>query len=403
MWIILSFVVIALAFISFESWARHKTHLLNRSDPALWNILFYSSQIQKQPNQEISFRLYGPMAELLFSADFRLNNYGFISRQDYEYEREANEFRIVVIGGEQTASSVANISWPDVLEDVLTQRDPHMVYKVFNIGWPDAGPEHYLKYWEEDGSLLNPDLVIVNYVETDFYRTIKGAPLLYKGQPVRHSKIEYRVGRGSNDVAWTTSAHIGEYNANSFRDSSVGAVHPYGFFAEREFMNDPARVRELQERIVDDMIAGSLSCWGCLTFRLLQGKRPFVQVVTERSFDPPPSLPLDKQKMIQFGVTNFGKLVDKIDHLIITHNFNYFEKNTHFEFTKAMCSVESKIEVVDMRKRVAAMVEDDEFRSWYLFPHMPEKWSDLGHQAYGAMMADVVKEWRGGNLKMDSF
>ena len=168
-------------------------------------------------------------------------------------------------------------------------------------------------------------------------------------------------------------------------------------------MNDPARVRELQERIVDDMIAGSLSCWGCLTFRLLQGKRPFVQVVTERSFDPPPSLPLDKQKMIQFGVTNFGKLVDKIDHLIITHNFNYFEKNTHFEFTKAMCSVESKIEVVDMRKRVAAMVEDDEFRSWYLFPHMPEKWSDLGHQAYGAMMADVVKEWRGGNLKMDSF
>jgi len=374
---------------------------LNRSDPSLWNILFYSTQIQRQPNKEISFRLYGTDSELLLSADFRLNNYGFFSHRDYEYERGSNEFRIVVIGGEQTASSVANVSWPDVLQDVLLQRDPSAVYKVFNIGWPDAGPQHYVKYWEEEGSKLDPDLVIVNYVETDFYRTIKGAPLRYKGQPVRHHKIEYRIGPGNDDVAWTTSAYIGEEDVNSYRDPSVIPAHPYGFFASKELMANPTRVRELQELIVDDMIAGALPCWGCLTFRLLQAKRPFIQVATERTFDPPPNLPLDEQKMIQFGVTNFGALLDKIKPLIITHNFNYLEMNSPFEFTMAMCSAEPKIKVLDMRSRVVSTVEDDELRSWYLLPHMPAKWSDLGHQTYGTMMADVVMEWRAGNLKID--
>ena len=182
-------ILAAVAYIAAEIALRRLTLSLSARNPELATILLYSSGIHRVPGEEISFRLYGPGAKLLIQSDVRLNNMGFFSKYDYSHERGPNEFHIVVIGGEQTASSVANFSWPDVLQHELNLRESSKRYKVFNIAWPDAGPEHYVQYWKEHGTKFDPDLVIVNFVENDFFRTISGTPLTYKGQPIGHSTI----------------------------------------------------------------------------------------------------------------------------------------------------------------------------------------------------------------------
>ena len=152
---------------------------INRKDIALWGMIAYSQPVQRIPNSMLSFRFYGFNGEELLKAEVKLDNIGLISNSDYHKEKSPGEFRIVVLGGEQTASSVADRSWPDFLEIELAKRLPWRRITVLNFAWPDAGPEHYIEYWEKEASLYQPDLVIVNFVESDFYRTINGAELTY--------------------------------------------------------------------------------------------------------------------------------------------------------------------------------------------------------------------------------
>lgn len=364
---------------------------LNITDPAAVNMLFYSGEIHRKPREEISFRLYGPRAQLLASADFRLNNMGYISRRDYSRERGPNEYRIVVIGGEQTASSVANISWPDVLEDELNRHDTSKRYKVFNIAWPDASPEYYVRSWNQEGRDFDPDLVIVHYVETDFYRTIKGTPLKYKGQPIELQDIEYRFGAGPDNVAYTRTARIAGHPVTSYRDPDAIPSRPYGFFSTRAFMSDQTKVATLQDRVVRDMIAGAEP--ESARDRWRQGRPLFVKVVN-RNFDPLPSAPVDHARLVDFGIANFGWLAQHVPNVLITHNFNYREQaaSLPFELTAAMMAKEPRIRVTDMRERLSGKVADTELRSWYIVPAMAEKWTDKGHAVLGRMMADLVLE-----------
>lgn len=252
--------VLSGAFIKVECWLqfflKKKIRDAKHGDVDIWYMLLYSSKILRQPNKDISFRLYGLNTQLLFSADFHLNNMGFFSDHDYRYERGPHEFRIVVIGGEQTASSVANRVWPDYLEDELNKRDHSVHYKVFNIAWPDAGPEHYIKYWQDEGAKFFPDLVILNYVESDFFRPVDGVAWRYHGQPIGYSLIEYRVGPGEDDIAAAITANSAGNPVTSFADPHAIPSHPYQFFVSQKFINDPIRIKRLQEQVVSDMIAG---------------------------------------------------------------------------------------------------------------------------------------------------
>lgn len=104
--------------------------------------------------------------------------------------------------------------------------------------------------------------------------------------------------------------------------------------------------------------------------------------------------------MVSFGVKHFGWLVEHIPNLLLTHNFNCSELVDQFEFTQKMQAANPKIRVLDMRTRIPASISEEELRSWYMIPHMGEKWSDRGHDVYGKMMADVVLDWRTGKLTM---
>jgi hypothetical protein len=400
---------VVMTFVASEWRLRDRVWRKNAVTPDLWKMILYSEEalpddpahvVARHPRTQLVFRLYDRGAELLAGADLRLNNLGFISNHDYQYVRGPNEFRIVVIGGEQTASTVVNRSWPDLLEDELNRRDSSIHYKVFNIAWPDDGPEQYVKTWLEEGVKFSPDLVIVNYVESDFFRRIHGAPLTYRGYPISHRKISYRVGPGIDDVARTIAPYVPGYRAISFRDSMVIPSRPYGFYASRAFITDQRRVRALQRRVVRDMIEGALPPFGGLTLRALIGKSTSIDVAAVRNFDQLPNQPVDKARMVQYGVSTLGWLADHVPHLILTHNFNYYELLQRFELTERMLARDPCIRVVDMRQRIPAGTSDREMRTWYLIPHMGEKWSARGHDVYGRMMADVVLSWRTGKLQV---
>jgi hypothetical protein len=394
--LVLASAVVVVGYYQLGSWLQTKVRTASLQDILLWRTLFYSASIHREPRKEIAFRLYGKDAEPLAGADITLNNLGLFSRRDYAVERAPNEFRIVAIGGEQTASSVVNVSWPDFLEDELNRRDPSRPYRVINLGWPDAGPEHYVQYWRDEGVKFGADLVIVNFVEGDFYRKAAGTPLTIKGQPIEGSLIEYRVG---DLVAKTAVAHPKGRPVTSYRDPLAVPGKPYGFFAPPELMRDPEKVRALQEQIVSDMIAGGMPSAGDLLAEAMAKRRlPSFSIAQRREFDSAPPTPVDQEKLVEFGVRNFGWLVDNVPNLLLVHNFIYYELNARWALTEAMTARAPRIKVVDPRKWIPAGTPDEELRSWYMMAHMPEKWSQEGHEAYGRLMARVVDDWRAGKV-----
>lgn len=377
---------------------RRFNYSLNSRDPAGSTILFYTDRLERSPDKTVSFRLYGPDATLLEKADFELNNMGLFSTRDYSYTRGENEYRIVVVGGEQTASSVADISWPDFLEDELNQQDRSKNYKVFNIAWPDAGPEHYVQYWESDGKKFDADLVIVNFPETDFYRGAVQvtAPMLYRGQRTELSPLSYRIGPGEDDIATTIVPHVVGTKVSSFRDMNAIPSRPYGFFASRAFIDDQSRVRRLQQMIVDDMINGSASGW--LISRPFRGAWPIYSVWDERWFDPLPSAPRDKQAMVDMVGRAFTTLIEKTPNVIFIHNFNGAERHTRHELSAALTAQYQDIKIVDMRDLIPKGTSEDEFKSWFL-ASMQEKWSNLGHRVYARLVTQVVLADRSSRAK----
>jgi len=385
------------AYVATELKLRHEIWRANVDDTALWNMSFYSAPIYRDvPNTDISFRFYGPHAQLQVSADFHLNNMGWISPYDYKFERDPGEFRIVVLGGEQTASSVASHSWPNLLQDELNRRDPSGHYTVFNCAWPDAGPKKYIEYWQGECRKYMPDLVIVNYVESDFYRILieSGAPTTYRGELVTGSVwVEYDGARIPVNV-------VRNATPISMRDLEGIPSRPYGFFASRSLMDDASRVALIQKRVVRDMIEGIYPPFGSLTYQWLTNHPQAIPKVSEvRNYDiPPASKPANKAALAAAGAREFGWMVRHIPHIVFVHNF--YERTGEYELTAAMMKSDKSIRVVDMREFIPPKTTDDEFKSWYFSPYMSEKWSEKGHMAYAKMIADIVQAWRaGGRLK----
>jgi hypothetical protein len=403
--IVVAMLLPVISFAGVEQYLRTRYTSENRSDIDINRMILYSNVIVRTPNSTLSFRFVGLDGTLLESADIKLNNKGFFSENDYsDAPKEKDEFRIVVLGGEQTASSVVSKSWPDMLQERLSERNKDKKIRVFNLAWPDAGPFHYMRYWKEEGVKYDADLVIINMVESDFNtsRSIASPPLTSGGKLVSGGRsLAYRVGQGADDVAEVSTPIIEGTEPKSFRDPGAVPSRPYGFFASQKFMNSPEKIRALQSVVVEDMIAGVLPPWGMMTLNLLRGKvLPKVSVI--RNFDSSPPQPVDREAMVEDGVTNFSWFVDNIPNLLLVHNFHYGELKADWPFTAEVSRRNPRIQVVDMRSRIPAGTTEETLKSWYMIPHMGEKWNSKGHEAFAGMMADLVEEWRNSHPKAGS-
>lgn len=107
-------------------------------------------------------------------AKWRINNHGWNSSIDYNFDRDSTKFRIAIIGDSFIEGLHIN---PDenvghILNDFLG-RDSFEVYTFAQSGWPLSAYLHTNRYIQ---SHYKPDLVIVNIVHNDFVEssTYKG-------------------------------------------------------------------------------------------------------------------------------------------------------------------------------------------------------------------------------------
>lgn len=178
------------------------------------------------------------------------------------------------------------------------------------------------------------------------------------------------------------------------RNPQVVASRPYGCFLEEPFFENPSLVRKLQEILVNEQIEGAwelIERVGLLHFLRTKGPR-FIWVSKLRNFDKPLKDPVSKASLVEFGVRTFGWMVRHIPNVFIIHNFHYGELKQQFELTEKMMERDRHIAVYDMRQRIPADISDSELQSWYLYPHMIEKWSLKGHRVYGHLVADLLVE-----------
>jgi len=383
--------ILTALLLAIEHKLRNDCVRANREDGTLWRMVGYSQPVHRIPNSTLHFRFYGIEGEELLKADVKLNNIGLISTTDYRKEKSPGEFRIVVLGGEQTASSVADRSWPEFLEGELSGHLPGRKISVLNFGWPDAGPEHYIEYWKNEASQYRPDLVIVNFVETDFYRTIHGAELTYQGQQLVHNQeVSYSIdgARAKHYVSIVRGAP----GPVSLVNPLVVASRPYGFILEKQFFQDPSLVKRLQETILDQQIAGAPTMHRSFLIEYVKGAGklncPLVSGI--RNFDTPKQDPIDRDKLVQFGVRTFGAIARNIPNVVLLHNFNYSEIGQRYEMTEKMMASDAQIVVHDMRKQIPPGTSESEIRSWYYSPFMGEKWSVKGHATYAKLVADLL-------------
>ena len=415
---LLAIAVAAYEFVAFDRYLRHRFWVENRADPALWNMVLYSGHIAPQPNTDVAFAFYGINGRQMAKAKAHVNNLAMWSDHDYQVEKKPTEYRVLVLGGEQTASSVVDRSWPDLLEIELRRRDPSTHYVVINCAWPDAGPEHYIDYWLQrpawvqrtmgdrlavgsgvelvSCSQFNPDLTIVNYPESDFFRNgiIFGALPTYKGRPIKETApIEY--GQATQPV------HVVDgTRPSSFADINAIPSRPYGMFAPESVVLDPIAVSDIQRRVVEDMIAAVEPDFGSAALSALRDLRPIeLPLVSEvRNFDPSPSAPIDKQRLVEFGVKSFGWMVRNIPNVMLVHTFNYPEaaQRSPYEFTAAMMAADPEIKVKDARDLIPPETSPEELASWFMTPFMAEKLTQKGHYVYASMMAELVLRSRSG-------
>jgi len=390
----LFFLIIASAFFA-EIYLKNKFVELNKRDIDIWRAIVYSDSVHRKENSKFAFRLYGLNSEVLLSAEIKLNNLGLISTYDYKKFKDPKEFRIAVMGGEQSASSTSNFSWPDKLYELLNEKYPKQKFSVYNFAWPDAGPEHYIQYWKDEVSSYQPDLVIINYPETDFLRTIQGAKLSYRGKDLDFGKtIKILI----DDHVYTTSAAVTSDNTGviDIQNPNVIVSRPYGFIAKESKSPisatfDSDAVYKLQKKIVNDQIIGASPRFGYfLTSYLFDKKSQGLRVSKIRNFDYIQQAASNEADIVDFGLKNFGWLKKNIPNVILTHTFHVYEMDKEFRYTNLMMEKDPSIKVEDMRNYIPKDLNTEDLKGWFHVPHMSEKFNDKGHLEYAKMIALMI-------------
>lgn len=417
--LILIFLFTSIFFSCIELFFRYCITEMNRDANGVNNISFYSDSVNKRPNSTLHFRFYIKNAHLWVGADCKLNNMGYFSTYDYSYEKLPNEFRILTLGGEQTASSVVNKSWPNILNEILNQKNMTKKITVINLAWPDAGPEHYLKTWQEEGIKFQPDLVLINLVETDYIRYLDGSKLAYKNTEIgQHTSLLVAVDKFKDKLIYMAGNTLKPRKKLIMADADVIVSRPFGMFAPYEYMTDMERIKKLQKNIFKDFIKGglpdfgglskvffSLKFWKTLLPILVKSKgniKNFAATLGTVHFSDYMGLTnrnytvlSTPSKMEIYGDKIIKLLYETVPNVLFIHSFNgaELETNTEYTYSNQVMKHNPDIQIIDMRQRLAKNCDKGEMiKKCFMVPHMGEKHSQEGHKMYAELVADLILE-----------
>lgn len=334
-------------------------------------------------NRDVYFWIYGANGELLHHNVRHINNVGLFSQKDYRLEKEPGDFLICVLGDEQSTSTLNEVSWPELLEDLLNadvgffQDKPFKRFKVLNYSWPDSGFPIWAKVFEEKIAKLSPDLVILNFLEHSFERLIHGKPATLGGKSVLGQAVEYRLGDGPRDKAYVWVACSGspsESGAPSLRNAHCNPASTFQVYLPKEMGMDPSKMAKLREMLVADLKS------------IPKGKRD--------QFSSPPPDAVGKEKLVTSATSYLRMIAQKQSNFLIARNF--FACHLNFprvpldDMTKMLIEKNPDLNIILMRDKVPQNGMGVDVDTWYL-PHDHSKWSYEGHKQYASLLAHEVK------------
>ena len=406
-------VSILFAYCLVEIYARIQVYerYINAKSPMVASNQFVNTQLTvvdnvktlawSKPHCDFHYWRIDENANIIFKTDYHSNNIGLVSRRDQPIIRTNKEFRIVVIGDSFTAAIEMPIPWTDILEDVLNEnsalRDKldGARFSVYNFGYPSGGFLDF-KRMAENAKALEPDLVVVNYIEADFHRcnncfeedvsTNALPPLeLVSGQIVFPLEGESETAK----VSVTCERPPVSFDNPTCR-------HSFALDAPPSIVENPEKLKALKQRILKEFIRGQL--WTSpypYAFRLAMG-RPVslneLQNADKYIQKPRKVKELTDDEKIDQAASFLHYLQQTKVKTIVTRHPTYEDligKGT-FNLTEHLVTKYKDISVIDMRKFLPENLNQNEYYSWFCLPndgHMGQS----GGQQYAAAMAKVIK------------
>ena len=323
---------------------------------------------------------------------YHTNNLGFYSRKHYSVKRQGPEFRIGIIGDSVTASREMHTPWPDLLEDYLNG-DAALVkrlgktFKVYNLGIPGAGFPHFSLIAKGQAKALDVDLVVINYVESDFSRRLKAVSA--GAGTITGGFIDFRAGPDQKDVAKLNVTC--ERPPVSFSNETCRQY--FFLYMTPQLAHQPGKIQKVKQDIVNEYLQGQLwrSVYPYGLMKLL-GKP-----VTLHHWRNPQLFHIPEQtedEMLSAAVQSLRDVIDTHVNLIVTLNPLYqdaFPKLVEYRLTRLMLSRDPTLNVIVMRDRMPVDRGEREGYSWYNLPydgHMSNK----GGALYSQVLGDFLKE-----------
>ena len=410
--------------------ARYIAYERYVSNPAIYTTLFQSENLGGgtvdsirginypyskiglfKENRDVTLAYFGKGGRAIQSTTYRLNNVGLISQNDYAVARGPSEFRIVVLGGEQTAPTTAANPWPDKVQEILAAdgefqsltggRTP----KVINFGWPDAGLLHYPQVWSR-ARKFNPDMVLINIASHDFARAPQSSPSNLDNDTKKNDTTPMlldfsdRIGVSQKVIMWTECLS----GPISLDNPTCKIGRPHTFFTDPSVFRDRERVGRLLDNLVSDYAGGAI--WKSrqsILLRWLLGRSLDPEAIRRDHWppgakppQPRPVLPVTDEEKLQGATKAIGTILSENRHILITRNVwfsEHFLKGDPFAMTRRLSKRIPEVRIVVMAERLPSGVDRKELETWYSVPHDDVKWSEKGHGIYAKAISKVVKEY----------
>ena len=425
-------IVAVITYSMLEYQVRVSTYEDYINDPMYHTMVFYSETMNAggldkllgsegknseigifKENRDITLAYLGFRGEVAKRVDFHLNNVGLISSRDIEIERTGPEFRIVVLGNEQTAPTTATRPWPEIMHDLLN-KDHEFIRKiggrkinVINYGWPDAGFPHYPSLWER-AKAFKPDMVLMNIADHDFRRVWKLDTVIkkQKGTPSPRTYVS-----GFYDIA--PAAGIDRPFIITMRclnepitllNPNCTTSRPYGVFSPASLLDDKPALVAAHKKLIEEYAGGVI--WNSIYPLALRAAFGYsMDPERLRKMDWPDSiqgaqgkleLPTDENEMVDLAIKFLKEITDDIPHILISRNAWYSElvpELSDFRMTRMLMKKKPDLEIRIMADYLPLDRGAKEIKSWYYVPKDPVKWTKKGHHVYARAMAKVVKEY----------
>jgi hypothetical protein len=252
---------------------------------------------------------------------------------------------------------------------------------------PGAGFPHFAKNYRAQAKAFAPDLVVVNYIESDFPRRFE--PLKRPGADPIIGLVEYRVGPNQTDVAklMVTCERPPVSLAN------LTCRQFFGFYMPPSLVADRDRVQKLKKQIVEDYIGKQL--WTSLyPYGLMKALGYPVTLTNYRNPDVFHMDLVDENEMVKEASQTLRQIINDHHNVLVTLNPLYsdiFPKADEYKRTRLLMDRNPDIKVVFMRDRLPIERGGKEVYRWYNLPHDGHM-SDYGGEIYAKAMAGLIKE-----------